>query len=60
MTCRMSRRRRKEAFLMAASEMFEGLEKWYDERPEATFGEVEQEAPRQPPAPPHLFPPPLP
>jgi hypothetical protein len=40
----MSRRRRKEAFLIAASEAFERLEAWYDEHPEATFGEIEQEA----------------
>jgi len=47
MARKMSRKRRKEAFLMAASEAFEGLETWYDEHPEATFGEIEQEARRQ-------------
>jgi hypothetical protein len=31
---------------MAASEAFERLEDWYDEHPEATFGEIEQEARR--------------
>ena len=44
---KMSRRRRKEAFMMAASEAFEGLEEWYDKHPEATFGEIEQEARRR-------------
>lgn len=44
---KMSRRRRKEAFLMAASEAFESLEEWYDEHPEASFGEIEQEARRR-------------
>lgn len=47
MARKMSRRRRKEAFLMAASEAFEELEEWYDEHPEATFGEIEQEARRR-------------
>lgn len=47
MARKMSRRRRKEAFLMAASEAFERLEEWYDEHPEARFGEIEQEARRR-------------
>jgi hypothetical protein len=47
MARKMSRRRRKEAFLMAASEAFDGLEEWYDEHPESTFGEIEQEARRR-------------
>lgn len=47
MARKMSRKRRKEAFLMAASEAFEGLEEWYDAHPEATFGEIEQEARRR-------------
>lgn len=34
-------------FLAAASEAFEELEGWYDEHPEATFGEIEQEARRR-------------
>jgi hypothetical protein len=46
MARKMSRRRRKEAFLMAASEAFEGLENWYDQHPEATFGQIEQQARR--------------
>ena len=33
--------------MMAASEAFEGLEEWYDKHPEATFGEIEQEARRR-------------
>jgi hypothetical protein len=32
---------------MAASEAFESLEEWYDEHPEASFGEIEQEARRR-------------
>lgn len=47
MARKMSRRRRKEVFLMAASEAFERLEEWYDQHPEATFGEIEQEARRR-------------
>lgn len=47
MTRQMSRSKRKAAFLAAAEEMFEGLENWYDGHPEATFGEIEQEARRQ-------------
>jgi hypothetical protein len=47
MARKMSRKRRKEVFLMAASEAFERLEEWYDQHPEATFGEIEQEARRR-------------
>jgi hypothetical protein len=47
MARKMSRKRRKEAFLMVASEVFEEMEDWYDEHPEATFGEIEQEARRR-------------
>jgi hypothetical protein len=47
MTRKVSRKRRKEAFFMAASEAFEGLEGWYDKHPEATFGEIEQETRRR-------------
>ena len=46
MVRKMSQKRRKEAFLIAASESFEGLEEWYDEHPDATFREIEQEARR--------------
>jgi hypothetical protein len=39
-----SRRQRKEAFLKRASEMYEELEGWYDEHPEASLGEIEEKA----------------
>ena len=44
MARRMSREQRKAAFLAAADETFEELEVWYDTNPEATFGEIEEEA----------------
>ena len=44
MARRMSRQQRRESFLAAASEIYESLEEWYDAHPEATFGEVEEEA----------------
>ena len=47
MARRMSREERKQAFLAEAEAMFEQLETWYDENPEATFGEIEQEARRE-------------
>lgn len=47
MSRRMSRSRRKEAFLATASEMYDGLEDWYDEHPDATYGEIELEARRR-------------
>lgn len=47
MTRQMSQGKRKAEFLAAAEEMFEELKKWYDGHPEATFGEIEQEARRQ-------------
>jgi len=47
MTRRMSKEQRKEAFLAVADETFEELEKWYDAHPEATFGEIEEEARRR-------------
>lgn len=47
MTRQMSRSKRRAAFLTAAEEMFEELEEWYDRHPEATFGEIEQEARRR-------------
>jgi hypothetical protein len=43
----MSREERKKAFLAKAEAMFEQLEDWYDQNPEATFGEIEQEARRE-------------
>jgi hypothetical protein len=47
MARKMSRRRLREAFLLAASGAFERLEAWYDAHSEATFGEIEQEARRR-------------
>lgn len=44
MARRMSRQQRKEAFLAAARDAYEELETWYDAHPEATFGEIEEEA----------------
>ena len=39
-----SRAQRREQFMQRAGEMFEGLEDWYDAHPDATFGEIEQQA----------------
>ena len=39
-----SRTRRKAAFMQAAENMYEKLEGWYDQHPEASFGEIETEA----------------
>lgn len=47
MARRMSRSKRKAAFVAAADEMYERLERWYDAHPGATFGELEVEARRQ-------------
>jgi hypothetical protein len=44
MARRMSKEQRKAAFLTAADEAFEELEVWYDAHPDATFGEIEEEA----------------
>lgn len=44
MARQMSRQQRKEAFLAAAGETYDALEEWYDAHPEATFGEIEEEA----------------
>jgi len=46
MARQMSQSRREETFLAAASEMYNGLEAWYDEHPGATYGEIESEARR--------------
>lgn len=43
----MSRAQRRAAFTEAAVQMFERLEDWYDQHPEATFGEIEAEARQQ-------------
>ena len=47
MARRMSRSKRKAAFVAAADEMYEELERWYDAHPGATFGELELAARRQ-------------
>lgn len=44
MARRMSRARRREAFLAEAERMFDAVEVWYDNHPDASFGEIEQEA----------------
>ncbi len=43
----MSRAQRQAAFLEAAAQMFNRLEDWYDEHPDASFGEIEAEARRR-------------
>ena len=43
MTRRLSRTRRRAAFLEAAGQMYDQLEAWYDEHPQASFGEIEAE-----------------
>jgi hypothetical protein len=40
----MSRAQREAAFLEKAAHMYSALEDWYDEPPEANFGEIEAEA----------------
>ena len=42
----MSRAQREAAFLEKATQMYVALEDWYDEHPEASFGEIEAEARR--------------
>jgi len=44
MTRPITRKERKVAFIKQAEGMFEELEKWYDENPEANFEEIEREA----------------
>ena len=39
-----SRARRKAAFMAEAERMYEELENWYDQHPQASFGEIEAEA----------------
>lgn len=43
MTRRLSRTRRRAAFLEAAGQMYDQLEAWYDKHPQASFGEIEAE-----------------
>ena len=40
----MSRAQRQAAFLESAARMYNQLEDWYDEHPDATFGEIEAQA----------------
>ena len=47
MARRMSQSKRKAAFLAAAKETHEALERWYDAHPEATVGELELGARRR-------------
>lgn len=47
MTRRLTREQRKAAFLDRAAQMFEELEGWYERHPEASFGEIEEQARRQ-------------
>ena len=47
MTRPMSRAERKAAYLKRAEAMFEELEQWYDEHPEASFEEIEEAARRE-------------
>ena len=42
----MSRAQREAAFLEKAAQMYGALEDWYDQHPEASFGEIEAEARR--------------
>lgn len=42
-----SRAQRRAAFIEMAVQTFENLEHWYDEHPDASFGEIEAEARRQ-------------
>jgi hypothetical protein len=44
MTRQISRARRRKAVVQAAEEMIDRLEAWYDAHPEASFGEIEQQA----------------
>ena len=44
MTRQMSHARRRDAMMRAAEEMIEELETWYDEHPDASFGEIEEQA----------------
>jgi hypothetical protein len=46
MTQAMSRAQRRTAFLERVIQMFDALEDWYDEHPDASFGEIEAEARR--------------
>ena len=47
MTRPQSRTRREAAFMEAAKQMHTELEAWYDQHPEASFGEIEAEVRRK-------------
>ena len=47
MTRRLSREKRRAAFLEKAGQMYDEMESWYDQHEEASFGEIEGEARRQ-------------
>lgn len=47
MTRTRTREQRKAAFVERAAQMFEQLEDWYDQHPDASFAEIEEEARRQ-------------
>ena len=47
MTRRLSRERRRAAFLEKAGQIFDEMEGWYDQHESASFGEIEGEARRQ-------------
>jgi hypothetical protein len=42
-----SRVARREAFLAKAAQIYDQLEEWYEQHPQASFGEIEAEARRQ-------------
>jgi hypothetical protein len=42
----MSRAQREAIFLQKAAQMYAALEDWYDQHPQASFGEIEAEARR--------------
>ena len=42
----MSRAQREAAFMEKAVQMYASLEEWYDQHPEASFGEIEAEVRR--------------
>jgi len=41
---RIPRAQRRAAFVAAAGQMFDALEEWYDQHPDASFAEIEAEA----------------
>lgn len=47
MTRRLSREKRRAAFMEKAGQMFDEMENWYDQHGDASFGEIEGEAREQ-------------